>query len=144
MRLKGAWFPAPLVVLLLGIALLLPPLLHGHVTDVCWIWGTNREQVTFYVGTWHPPDQVSECKVYQKLNSKGQVQSCSKGSSGCKLCPLHVQNQDETREYLFEGTQTDVSTSEVQEWTCRGFCPATYKNGTHCHSEYRYGPHCMW
>ncbi|KAK3263385.1 hypothetical protein CYMTET_27806 [Cymbomonas tetramitiformis] len=103
--MKGVWFPAPLVLLLLGIAWLLPPLLHGHVTDVCWIWGSNREQVTFYVGTWHPPDQVSECKVYQKLNSKGQVQSCSKGSSGCKFCPLRVQNRDETREYLFEGTQ---------------------------------------
>ncbi|KAK3258100.1 hypothetical protein CYMTET_32842 [Cymbomonas tetramitiformis] len=128
---------ATLLLLLRCVLWDLAPRAHGHTTDVCWVWAEDGQMVTFYVGTWHPTDQITECDVYSKLNSNGEVQDCSKGSSGCKFCPLYVENEDASRKYLFSGDLTEIDTSIVESWTCRGFCPATYDNAEWTHGEYR-------
>ncbi|KAK3257265.1 hypothetical protein CYMTET_33640, partial [Cymbomonas tetramitiformis] len=101
---------------------------RAHTTDVCWIWSNNGQGITFYVGTWH--DTAQECDVYSTLNSLGEVEDCTAGTSGCLFCPLLVTSTS-GEAYLHEGHMVEVD-SVVSQWTCRGYCDQTYGSSCGC------------
>eukprot|EP00854_Cymbomonas_tetramitiformis_P026420 gene26420-32412_t len=92
--------------ILFALLALLPALSYAHTTDVCWVWSAGGQGITFFIATWHQPNDRCNLRVNHNGNDLD--------------CPMTISNTMGYTGY-YEGEQIPAGDLPA-ELICRGFC----------------------